>query len=82
MHQGPLSTATYPIRHFQYITAFETLEHILDPIGALKQFHSWAADDALVAFTVPASDYFHFKYWLLRSSPLSSLLRPASMLMS
>lgn len=76
VHEGPLSTARFPKEHFQYIAAFETLEHILDPIGALKQFHGWLAHDGLVAFTVPASDYFHLKFWLLRTSWLSSIFRP------
>ena len=76
IHRGPLSTAEFTPEQFKYITAFETLEHIMDPIGALKRFRTWLADDGLVAFSVPSSDYFHFKFWMLRRSKLSTVLRP------
>jgi SAM-dependent methyltransferase len=75
VHRGLLSMARYPDSHFQYITAFETLEHILDPIEALGAFHRWLADDGLVAFSVPSSDYFHFKFWLMRASPVAGIVR-------
>jgi 2-polyprenyl-3-methyl-5-hydroxy-6-metoxy-1,4-benzoquinol methylase len=75
IHRGPLSAATYPDRSFAYITAFETLEHILNPIEALRAFRGWLQDDGLIAFSVPSSDYFHFKYWALRSSPAAGILR-------
>jgi len=75
VHLGTVTTAPFAPRSFAYITAFETLEHIMDPLDALQQFHRWLAPDGLVAFSVPSSDYFHAKVWLLDRSPLASVIR-------
>jgi hypothetical protein len=45
-----------------------------NPIEALRRLRSWLALDGILALSVPSSDYFHFKYWLLRKS----LLAPAT----
>mgnify|MGYP001798318557 CR=1 FL=1 len=49
---------------------------ILEPIGALKLFRTWRNGAGSVAFSVPSSDYCYFKFWALRSSRLSFLIRP------
>jgi len=75
IHCGPIADAPFHSGQFQYITCFETLEHMCDPIGALRRFRSWLAPDGLLAISVPSSDYFHFKFWLLRRSPLTPVAR-------
>lgn len=70
-----LDDAPFVAASFQYVTAFETLEHMCDPRTALRQLSRFLAPDGVLAFSVPASDYFHFKYWLLAESPLAGPLR-------
>ncbi len=71
VHSGGLETAPFREGQFAYVCAFETLEHICDPVAALKLMRPWLAADGILAVSVPSSDYFHFKYWLLKRSPLS-----------
>jgi 2-polyprenyl-3-methyl-5-hydroxy-6-metoxy-1,4-benzoquinol methylase len=73
VHCGTLYDVPFEQRQFHYITAFETLEHLCDPIAALCRLRMWLATDGILALSVPSSDYFHFKFWLLRKSPLASL---------
>ena len=61
---------------FSYITAFETLEHMCDPIAALRTMAPWLRDDGIFAMSVPSADYFHLKYWVLKKSPIGSALMP------
>lgn len=60
---------------FEYITSFETLEHVCAPIEKLKFIKNWLSPTGIIAISVPASDYFHFKFWLLRRQPLSNIIR-------
>jgi 2-polyprenyl-3-methyl-5-hydroxy-6-metoxy-1,4-benzoquinol methylase len=76
VHNGSLFEAPFAREEFQYITAFEVLEHMLDPIGALTKLREWLAPDGVLAISVPSSDYFHFKFWLLRTSILAKVFRP------
>lgn len=75
VHVGHLATAPFSPGEFQYITAFETLEHVCDPIEELRQLRVWLADDGLLAISVPSSNYFRLKYWLLASQPLAGTVR-------
>jgi len=75
VHCGPVTDAPFRRGQFQYITSFETLEHMCDPIDALCRLRIWLAPDGLLALSVPSSDYFHFKFWLLRRSPLSPVAK-------
>jgi len=75
VHCGLIATAPFAPGSLQYVTAFETLEHICDPVGTLRQMGAWLAPGGVLAFSVPSSDYFHFKFWLLTRSPAASLLR-------
>jgi 2-polyprenyl-3-methyl-5-hydroxy-6-metoxy-1,4-benzoquinol methylase len=74
VHCGPIASADFKGLKFQYISAFETLEHMCDPISVLLKFRDWLAPDGLLAISVPSSDYFHFKFWLLRQSPVATVL--------
>ncbi len=68
VHRAPIEGADFGTRHFHYITAFETLEHMCAPKTALAELARWLSADGLLAFSVPSSDYFHFKYWLLNNT--------------
>ena len=74
VHCGSLDAAPFELHAFQYATAFETLEHMCDPISTLRRMHDWLAPDGLLALSVPSSDYFHFKFWLMRKSPVARIV--------
>lgn len=75
VHCGPLENAPFRKEEFQYITVFETLEHMCNPIEALRRMRPWLTPNGILGLSVPSSDYFHFKYWLLRKSFLASMTR-------
>jgi 2-polyprenyl-3-methyl-5-hydroxy-6-metoxy-1,4-benzoquinol methylase len=75
VHCGPLNEAPFTLGEFQYITAFETLEHLKDPIKVWLQMKPLLADDGIIVFSVPSADYFRFKYWIYRKQPLGTLFR-------
>jgi len=75
VHVGPLEDAPFGKGEFQYITAFETLEHLRDPIKVLSQLKSLLSEDGILAISVPSADYFRFKFWFYRKQPLSGLAR-------
>jgi 2-polyprenyl-3-methyl-5-hydroxy-6-metoxy-1,4-benzoquinol methylase len=60
---------------FDYISAFETLEHMCDPIQKLRGMKRLLKPNGIIAVTVPSSDYFHFKFWLMRKSFLKSIFQ-------
>ncbi len=63
----PLTETSYDPGQFSYISAFETLEHMLDPITALRQMRAWLAPDGILAISVPSAQYFVLKTQLLGS---------------
>lgn len=75
VHSGPLDEAPFRAGEFAFVSAFETLEHMCDPLHALRQLRRWLASDGLLAVSVPSSDYFHLKYWVLARSPMRVLAR-------
>jgi 2-polyprenyl-3-methyl-5-hydroxy-6-metoxy-1,4-benzoquinol methylase len=75
VHCGSVFEAPFERGEFQYISAYEVLEHMCDPARALLQMREWLAPDGLLAVSMPSSDYFHFKYWLLRDSPVARITR-------
>lgn len=74
VHQAPLATAAFEAASFAYITAFETLEHVRDPGAELRHMHRLLSPDGVLAVSVPSSNYFHFKYWFIRRSPIAPLV--------
>ena len=59
---------------FAYITAFETLEHMIDPIAMLKRCRSWVQRDGMLAISVPSVDYFRGKAEVLKRLRATSSL--------
>lgn len=74
VHSGTVDAAPFANGQFAYITSFETLEHVCDPVTTLRKIRRWLAEDGVLAVSVPSSDYFHLKYWTFRKSPLAPLL--------
>lgn len=72
---GDVRQARFTVPCFHYISAFETLEHMCDPAAGLRMLSKWLAPDGILALSVPSSDFFHFKYWLLARQPLASAVR-------
>jgi 2-polyprenyl-3-methyl-5-hydroxy-6-metoxy-1,4-benzoquinol methylase len=74
VHEGPIETAPYPDGHFAYVTSFETLEHVFDPVRILTHMARLTSTDGVVAISVPSAHYFAFKFWLYRKSPFSGFM--------
>jgi SAM-dependent methyltransferase len=62
-----LHDRSYTAGQFAYISTFETLEHMLDPIAALRRMASWLTEDGILALSVPSADYFVLKTRLVNS---------------
>ena len=75
IHQGPIETAPFGENTFEYITSFETLEHVYDPIRILRNMKRLVKEGRIIAISVPSADYFTFKYWLYRKQPLNAWVR-------
>ena len=75
VHRGPIETAPFGDSTFQYITSFETLEHVFDPIRILTIMKRLLKDDGIIAISVPSADYFSFKYWVYRKQPFNAWIR-------
>ena len=69
----PLQPGMFAERAFQYVTAFETLEHMTDPRSCLKTLRGVIATDGVLALSVPSTHYFWFKFKVL----LALRARPA-----
>src|SRR5665213_331487 len=83
VHCGPIENAPFKKNEFQYITAFETLEHLFNPIRVLRELKTFLSKDGILAISVPSADYFIFKYWFYRKQPAGALMRkilPGNML--
>jgi len=72
VHRGPIETAPFSENTFEYVTSFETLEHVFDPIRILAKMKRLVKPDGVVAISVPSAHYFEFKYWFYRKQPLSA----------
>lgn len=61
VHVGSLHTAPFCDGTFDYISAQETLEHLVDPLKVLIKFRELLKYDGIVLITVPSTDYFVLK---------------------
>ena len=75
IHQGPIETAPFGENTFEYVTSFETLEHVYDPIRILSNMKRLVKEGGVIAISVPLADYFSFKYWLYRKQPFNAWMR-------
>ena len=50
---GTLSEVKLPSIQFDVITAFDVLEHVVDPVGFLTQTHSMLASEGILVIAVP-----------------------------
>jgi 2-polyprenyl-3-methyl-5-hydroxy-6-metoxy-1,4-benzoquinol methylase len=63
----PLGEATFGGRRFQFISAFETLEHMTDPRACLARLRERIEPDGVLALSVPSTHYFWLKFRLLQA---------------
>lgn len=63
----PLGGRSFAGRRFQYVSAFETLEHMTDPRACLKLLRQVTAADGVLALSVPSTHYFWLKFKVLRA---------------
>jgi SAM-dependent methyltransferase len=50
---GTVESAAFPPAAFDVVTCFDALEHMLDPVAALRRMAEWLREDGLLALTVP-----------------------------
>jgi SAM-dependent methyltransferase len=60
IHVGQIETAPEPARRYNLVVAWMVLEHLHEPIAALKKFHRWTEDGAWFAFSVPDASSWEF----------------------
>ena len=64
VYTGALEKAPDPDRHFDLIVGWMVLEHLHDPVAALRKLHHWANKDAHLVLSVPnagSADFMLFK---------------------
>lgn len=75
VHQGPIETAPFNDSTFEFVTSFETLEHVFDPVRILTKMKHLVKEDGVVAISVPSAHYCTFKYWFYCKQPLAKWMR-------
>jgi len=63
IHVGTLEDARYAPAFFDAIVCYSTLEHLCDPLGALREAHRILKPDGVLAVSVP-----NVAHWLARRS--------------
>jgi SAM-dependent methyltransferase len=53
VHSGPVETAPDPGEHFDLVVGWMVLEHLHDPLGALRRLHSWTRPGGSLVLSVP-----------------------------
>jgi 2-polyprenyl-3-methyl-5-hydroxy-6-metoxy-1,4-benzoquinol methylase len=61
VHVGALATSPFSPGTFDYISAQETLEHLVDPLRVLLKLRELIKDDGIILITVPSTHYFMLK---------------------
>ena len=63
---GPVESAPNPTKPYDLIVGWMVLEHLHDPVNALKKMHTWSASSARLVLSVPNADSFEFKWFKSR----------------
>jgi 2-polyprenyl-3-methyl-5-hydroxy-6-metoxy-1,4-benzoquinol methylase len=61
VHVGQLEDAPFPKASFDFVSAQETLEHLVDPQQTLEGLRALMKNDGIILISVPSSDYFILK---------------------
>lgn len=61
IHVGPLVDAPFAQHSFDFVSAQETLEHLVDPQQTLEQLRALMKENGIILISVPSSDYFILK---------------------
>jgi SAM-dependent methyltransferase len=61
VHVGPLETAPDPASPYDMIVGWMVLEHLHDPLGALRKLHRWSAPGAWLVASVPDAGALEFR---------------------
>lgn len=56
VYEGDVLRTEFPEGSFQAVVLIEVLEHLVDPIACLKQFHGWLAPGGALYLTTPNFD--------------------------
>ena len=59
---GTLNEAKYKVNEFDLIILFEILEHIVDPVGLIKECHRILKKDGLILINTPNPDSWSAKF--------------------
>jgi len=73
IHTGTLETAPYPQGGFDLVLMSHSLEHLPNPVDALRRVHRLLKDDGLVVISVPNIDSWEFmlfgRWWFHLDPP-------------
>lgn len=61
VHTGPLETAPEPEHPYDLIVGWMVLEHLHDPVGALRNLHRWTKPGGWLAVSVPNAGSYEFR---------------------
>lgn len=60
VHVGSVESAPDPSQKYDLIVMWMVLEHLHDPVGALRKLKSWSVNGALLAISVPDAGSYDF----------------------
>ena len=63
---GPVESAPDPPKPYDLIVGWMVLEHLHDPVNALKKMHQWSAPSARLVLSVPNAGALEFKLFKSR----------------
>ncbi len=58
---GPVESAPDPLNPYDLIVGWMVLEHLHDPVNALKKMHKWSSPSAQLVLSVPNAGALEFK---------------------
>ena len=63
---GPVESAPDPLNPYDLIVGWMVLEHLHDPVNALKKMHKWSSSSAQLVLSVPNAGALEFKLFKSR----------------